>query len=100
MSIESERISADRCVDLGLSNRAVPAESLMEETLKWAQVLVNRAPLSLSSTKKAMRYAASHDWSNTFDVEVSLQEVLRRSEDGEEGVRSFFEKRKANFKGQ
>jgi len=33
-------------------------------------------------------------------VEVSLQEVLRRSEDGEEGVRSFFEKRKANFKGQ
>jgi len=100
LSIESERISADRCVELGLANRVVPAESLMEETLKWGQVLAKRAPLSLAATKKAMRHAAIHDWSSTFDVEVSLQKVLRESADSEEGVRAFLEKRKANFKGQ
>jgi len=100
LSIESERISAERCVELGLANKAVPADSLMDETLKWAHVLAERAPLSLAATKKSMRHAASNSWASTFDVEATLQKTLRNSEDCEEGVRAFFEKRKANFKGK
>ncbi len=100
ISIESERISAERCVELGLANKSVPADSLMDETLKWAHALAERAPLSLAATKKAMRHAASNSWASTFDVEAPLQKVLRNSEDFEEGVKSFFEKRKAHFKGQ
>ncbi len=100
LSIESERIGAERCVELGLANKSVAADSLMEETLKWAQALAERAPLSLAATKKAMRHAASNSWASTFDVEAPLQKVLRNSEDFEEGVRSFFEKRKPHFKGQ
>ena len=100
LSIESERISAERCVELGLANKVMPADSLMEETLKWAHALAERAPLSLAATKKAMRHAASNSWASTFDVEAPLQKALRNSEDCEEGVRAFFEKRKANFKGK
>ena len=100
LSIESERISADRCVELGLANKAVPADLLMEETMKWAQALAERAPLSLAATKKAMRHAASNSWASTFDIEAPLQKTLRSSEDCEEGVQAFFEKRKANFKGK
>jgi len=100
LSIESERISAERCVELGLANKAVPADSLMDETLKWAHVLAERAPLSLAATKKAMRHAASNSWASTFDVEAPLQKTLRNSEDCQEGVMAFFEKRKANFKGK
>ena len=100
LSIESERISADRCVELGLANRAVPSDSLMDETLAWAHELAERAPLSVAATKKAMRHAAAHDWASTFDVEAPMQRVLRESEDCAEGVSAFFEKRKANFKGQ
>lgn len=98
LSIESERISAERCVELGLANKSVPAESLMDEALKWAHSIAERAPLSVAATKKAMRYAASHDWASTFDVEAPLQKALRESEDCEEGVKAFFEKRKAIFK--
>ena len=100
LSIESERIGADRCVELGLANKAVPADSLMDETLKWAHALAERAPLSIAATKKAMRHAASNSWASTFDVEAPLQKTLRSSEDCEEGVRAFFEKREAKFKGR
>ncbi len=100
VAIEAERIGADRCVKLGLANRAVPADKLMDETLAWAHSLAQRAPLSLAATKKAMRHAVAHDWSSTFDVEAPLQQSLRESEDCAEGVKAFFEKRKPQFKGR
>ena len=72
----------------------------MDETLNWAHALAKRAPLSVAATKKTMRHAASHDWASTFDVEASLQDALRASEDCEEGINPFFEKRNAIFKGR
>lgn len=100
LSIESERLSADRCLELGLTNKVVPADSLMEEAVNWASSLAERAPLSIAATKKAMRHAASGSWASTFDVEAPMQLALRNSEDCAEGVAAFFEKRKAEFKGR
>ena len=100
LSIESERITADRCVELGLANKAVPAGSLVDEAVAWAKALAERAPLSIAATKKAMRAAASGSWAETFDIEAPMQQKLRHSADCSEGVRSFFEKRKPDFKGK
>src|SRR5690606_8196206 len=57
LSIECERIPAERCVQLGLANRTAPAASLLEDTIAWARSIAERAPLSLAATKKAMRHA-------------------------------------------
>ncbi len=100
LSVESERISAERCVELGLANKTVPAETLVEDAVAWANSLAKRAPLSLAATKKAMRHATSGSWASTFDIEAPLQNRLRKSEDCAEGVGAFFEKRKAKFKGK
>ena len=100
LSIESDRISAERCVELGLANKAVPADSLLEDTVAWAHTLADRAPLSLAATKKAMRSAASGSWAETFDIEAPMQQILRHSDDRKEGVTAFLEKRKPDFKGK
>jgi 2-(1,2-epoxy-1,2-dihydrophenyl)acetyl-CoA isomerase len=100
LSVESERIPAERCVELGLANKAVPAEQLQEAALEWAQAIAKRAPLSVAATKKVMRFAADHDWSGAYDMEAKLQGELLGSEDNTEGIQAFFEKREPNFKGK
>ncbi|MGB5624307.1 MAG: enoyl-CoA hydratase-related protein [Woeseiaceae bacterium] len=100
LSVESERIPAERCVELGLANKAVPAEDLQSAALEWAQRLAKRAPRSLEATKKCMRHAADNDWASTFNMEADWQQALAGSEDNVEGVAAFFEKREAKFKGK
>jgi 2-(1,2-epoxy-1,2-dihydrophenyl)acetyl-CoA isomerase len=100
LSVESERIPAERCVELGLANKAVPADDLQHAALEWARSLAGRAPLSLAATKKAMRVALDRDWSASYDVEAKLQGELLGSEDNKEGIAAFFEKRAPVFKGR
>jgi len=100
LSVESERIPAERCVELGLANKAVPADELQSAALAWAQSLAKRAPMSLAATKKAMRHAMDNDWASSFNLEAELQQSLAGSEDNREGVTAFFEKREAKFKGR
>lgn len=100
LAIECERISADRCVELGLANRTAPAGEVRDAAIAWATELCQRAPLSLAATKKAMRFAMDNDWASTYDVEAELQKSLGQSDDAREGVQAFFEKRDPKFKGK
>ena len=100
LSIESERIPAARCVELGLANKAVPAEELQAAAMEWAESLAKRAPRSLEATKKTMRYAIDNDWASTYGMEADWQQALAGSDDNVEGVAAFFEKREPNFKGK
>ena len=100
LSVESERISAERCVQLGLANKAVPAEDLQSAALDWAESLAQRAPRSLAATKKTMRHAVDNDWASTFELEADWQQALAGSDDNIEGVAAFFEKRQPKFTGK
>ena len=100
LSIESERIPAARCVDLGLANKAVPAEELQAAAMEWAESLAKRAPRSLEATKKTMRHAIDNDWASTYGMEADWQQALAGSDDNVEGVAAFFEKREPKFKGK
>ena len=100
LSIESERVSAERCLELGIANKVVAKDELRDATIAWAKELSKRAPLSLAATKKVMRYAMDNDWFSCFTMEAEEQDKLRASDDAQEGVAAFFEKREANFTGK
>ncbi len=100
LSVEAERIPAARCVELGLANKSVPVEELQSAALEWAQTLTNRAPLSLATTKKVMRFAADNDWASSYSLEAELQGQLLGSDDNKEGIQAFLEKRAPKFTGK
>ena len=95
-----EKLPAARCLELGLCNRVVASDQLMNETLAWARQLAKRAPLSLRHAKSAVRTAVEQDLDTTFDREAELQMLCSASEDHSEGVSAFMEKRDPDFKGR
>jgi len=97
MCIESERVSAEKCLELGLANKVMPAKDLREATVAWAKEIGKRAPLSLAATKKVMRHAMDNDWLSCFTLEAAEQQILAESDDAEEGIAAFLEKRLAAF---
>lgn len=100
LSIECERIAAERCLELGLANRVTPTGELRDAALAWAAELAAKAPLSLAATKKVMRHAIDHDMGSCYELEAELQNMLRGTDDHEEGVAAFFGKRTPEFKGK
>lgn len=100
LCVESERISAERCLELGLANKVVAASDLRETTVAWAKELSKRAPLSLAATKKVMRHAMDNDWHSSFTLEAAEQQILSESDDAKEGIAAFLEKREPKFTGK
>ena len=100
LSIESERVSAERCLELGIANKVVPSDTLREAAIAWGEELSQRAPLSVAATKKVMRHAMDNDWFDCFTMEAQEQQKLAGSDDAKEGIAAFLEKRQPNFTGK
>lgn len=98
IAIEGERIDSSRCLELGLINKVVPGEALLDEALSWADRLSLRSSQSLKLTKQIMRKALDSTYSDIYDLEAKTQNTLTGSEDNIEGVTAFMEKRQPNFK--
>jgi 2-(1,2-epoxy-1,2-dihydrophenyl)acetyl-CoA isomerase len=94
-----EKLRADKCLALGLCNRVVPAEKLMEEAKALATELVGRAPLSLRYAKETVNAAMSESVGETISHEARLQKICLNSEDAREGAVAFLQKRAPEFKG-
>lgn len=100
MIAESKRLSAAECVEMGIANRVVPAEQLVEDTLSWANALTKQAPLTLQNTKQILRQASTMSLAEIMDLEAHHQNQNFRSDDFKEGANAFFEKRPPKFTGK
>ncbi|MCB1689539.1 MAG: enoyl-CoA hydratase/isomerase family protein [Halioglobus sp.] len=98
--VTGEKIRADKCLDWGLCNRVVPADKLLEDTLAWAAEIAGKAPLSLRYAKQALNAAIEESVGDTITKEAKLQHICITSQDAQEGVVAFIQKRAPVWQGR
>ncbi len=87
-------ILAERCVALGLANRVVEDEKVLDEARALAQALVVQSVPALSATKRALRQAAQRSLSDTIRLEGELQDQCKASDDFQARVSAFRQSRR------
>lgn len=90
-------IKADEAEKIGLVNKVVEPEALMEEVEKLAKVIANNAQLAVRYSKEAIQLGAQTDINTGIDIESSLFGLCFSTKDQKEGMSAFVEKREAKF---
>ena len=96
----SDDVGAEESFQIGLVDKVVPHDSLMEETLVLANRIAEGPSITLELTKKAVYHGLDVDLITQCDYEENLGAIVHNTEDNTEGRLAFREKRKPNFQGK
>ncbi len=91
---------AEEALEWGILNKLCEAEALMPEVLATAGVIAANAPLSVRQAKKSIVYGMQMDLRTAFRFEIEAYNRMVGTEDRQEGIRAFNEKRKPQFRGR
>jgi len=95
-----EDLDAERAAHWGLVNRIVPAEELDSTARQWATRLAQGPTIALGLSKRLLNRSLESDLDTALEEEAFAQSIVAQSEDMQEGVRSFLERRPPNFRGR
>ena len=93
LTVLGEPISAARAHDLGLVNRVVPAEAVLDEALALAGRIIANSPAAVRGARELVRGAADADRAGGWALSRRIMREVGASPDGIEGARAFVEKR-------
>ena len=100
MIFTTDPIDAETAERIGLVNRVVSADRLMDEATELARRLAGSAPLALGLAKRALTRSLDASLEEALEYEAQLQSIAGRSADHAEGVAAFVEKREAKWRGE
>jgi 2-(1,2-epoxy-1,2-dihydrophenyl)acetyl-CoA isomerase len=99
MALLGERVPADRALDWGLVNFVHPDNAVMDEAGALVEKLASGPTRSYAASKRALNRMLYSNLEDQLDLEAELQHALARTDDFQEGVLAFVEKRDARFVG-
>lgn len=85
---------------LGLVNKVVPHEELMNVTKELANKIARGPSVAIEFIKRGVYKGATNDLESQLEFETLAQRICFQTEDFKEGVTSFLEKREPQFKGR
>jgi enoyl-CoA hydratase/carnithine racemase len=100
MMYTGQMIDAQEALAIGLVSQVVPAEELMPTAMALAERIAKGPPIALELTKRLAYRGWREEMESQTEYEEYLQRLCIESEDVQEGVRSFLEKRDPVFKGR
>ena len=98
--LTGEIIDAKTAFAIGLVNHVVPADHLEAKTMELAGRIADKGPIALRLAKEAVKLASRSNLDEGLKREIDLFALCFATEDKDEGVAAFLEKRKPVFKGR
>ncbi len=98
--LTGDRIPATEALRIGLLDAVVPHAELEARTLELAEKIAAKSPVAVRLAKAAVKASANMPLDQGLRYEQSLFSVVFSTEDKEEGVKAFQEKRPAQWKGR
>jgi enoyl-CoA hydratase len=96
-----EWISAEEAHRIGIVNRVVPLEGLLDECLKMAATIAKRAPLAIGAAKACVNFGSEMPIDEGMEYQLRESIAMFHTKDLKEGITAFFkEKREPKFTGE
>ena len=100
MLLTGDMIDAETAHRFGLVNHVYPKDELEARTMELAEKIAEKAPIALRLSKEAVKFASRSSLDEGLRREVDLFAICFSTEDKQEGVAAFLEKRKPVFTGR
>jgi enoyl-CoA hydratase/carnithine racemase len=100
MLMTGRSVDAREAQEWGLINRVVPAATLREQTRALAVLIAQSSPLTLSIGKQAFYAQIDLDQHKAYSYAKEMMTLNAMSEDAQEGIGAFLEKRKPSWRGR
>lgn len=98
--LTGDKFDAEEALRIGLVQEIVPAERLRERALEVARTVAKQAPLGVQATLRSSRTAVTEGEAAGAAELMPIAREIMETEDAEEGLRSFIERREGQFKGR
>jgi 2-(1,2-epoxy-1,2-dihydrophenyl)acetyl-CoA isomerase len=95
-----DRIYAPQAAEMGLINRSVPDDELLDVSQEWAERLAAGPTLAIGAMKQLIHRSQQGTLSDALQRETNLLSLVSQTEDAAEWVMAFFQKRAPQFKGK